>query len=184
VNTNSLLVKKISKNLSIAFAGSILLAFISQFYIPLPFTPIPISLQTIGVFLIGGIMGPFESFLCIALYLIEGSLGLPVFAGGLSKPLWFFASTAGFLFSFLITTPLISNLLKKNSREKWLYLLSILILAQLIMFVFGAGWLSFSIGIKKAILVGVIPFLAGAFIKIFIAALLLKLVFSFNYRLS
>jgi biotin transport system substrate-specific component len=181
--TNSLIFKKLGKNISVAFAGSILLAFISQFYIPLPFTPIPISLQTIGIFLIGGLMGPLESFLCVVLYLLEGTIGLPVFAGGLSKPLWFFASTAGFLFSFLFTTPLISAYLQKNSREKWHYIFLVLTLAQSIMFIFGAGWLSFSLGLKKALLVGVVPFLVGAFLKIFIGVLILKLLFSFNYRI-
>ncbi len=177
MKSSSLSLKAVGSDLAIAFAGSILLAFISQYYIPLPFTPVPISLQTVGIFLIGGMLDPFKGFLSVFFYLLEGSLGFPVFAGGLSKPLWFNASTAGFLFSFLFTTPIISKLLRHRRSKNWLYIVASLCFAQAIMFIFGMGWLAYSIGIKRAFIQGVAPFLVGAFVKIGVATLLLKTVF-------
>lgn len=174
---SSFLLKDVGSDVTIAFAGSILLAFISQYYIPLPFTPVPISLQTIGIFLIAGMLDPLKAFLSVFFYLLEGTLGLPVFAGGLSKPLWFNASTAGFLFSFLFTVPLISKALQYRKGKHWLFIFTILCVAQGIIFLFGMGWLSYSIGIKKAFIQGVAPFIVGAFIKIGVATLLLKTIF-------
>lgn len=170
-------VKYLGSNTGIVFAGSVLLAFISQYSITLPFTPVPISLQTIGVFLLGGMLSPWLGFLSVVLYLLEGTLGLPVFAGGLSKPLWFSASTAGFLFSFLIVVPLVSKLLSYKMRFQWLYIFLALILAQTVIFIFGMGWLACSVGIKRAFLLGVAPFFVGAFVKIAVATAILKTLF-------
>ncbi len=174
----SFTLKTVGSDLSLAFAGSILLAFLSQYYIPLPFTPVPISLQTIGVFLLGGLLGPAKGFLSVLFYLLEGTFGLPVFAGGLAKPLWFSASTAGFLFSFLFTVPLIGKLLENKLRKSWLYIFISLSIAQAIMFLFGMGWLSLSEGLKRAFMLGVAPFLVGAVVKIVVSTLILKGVFS------
>ncbi len=178
MKSTSITLKAVGSDLSIAFAGSILLAFLSQYYIPLPFTPVPISMQTIGVFLIGGLLGPTRGFLSVLLYLVEGTIGLPVFAGGLAKPLWFNASTAGFLFSFLFTVPLIGKLLVNKLHKSWLYIFTSLLIAQLIMFLFGMGWLSLSEGLKKAFYLGVYPFLIGAIVKIVVSTLILKGLFS------
>lgn len=167
-------IKNLTNDLGLAFAGSILLAFISQLHIPLPFTPVPLTLQTLGVFLIGGLLGPINGFMSIFLYLLEGTLGLPVFAGGVAKPLWYNSSTAGFLVSFLITVPLIGKLLQHKLQKSWLYLFTALSIAQIIMFVFGMGWLAFFIGVQKAFVLGVLPFLVGAVIKIGLGVLLLK----------
>jgi biotin transport system substrate-specific component len=177
VKQSSLVLKDVGSDIAISFAGSILLAFISQYYIPLPFTPIPISLQTIGIFLIAGMLDPLKAFLSVFFYLLEGTLGFPVFAGGLSKPLWFNASTAGFLFSFLFTVPLISKVLQYRKGKHWLFIFSTLCIAQTVIFIFGMGWLSFFIGIKKAFIQGVFPFIIGAFVKIGVATFLLKTIF-------
>lgn len=178
MKTPSFSLKEIGSDFSIAFAGSILLAFLAQYSITLPFTPVPISLQTIGVFLLGGLLGPKRGFLSVLLYLIEGTLGLPVFAGGLAKPLWFSASTAGFLFSFLFTVPLIGKLLEDKLHRNWVYIFISLCVAQVVMFVFGMGWLSLSEGIKRAFILGVAPFLVGAIVKIAVSTLILKGLFS------
>ncbi len=175
---SSILLSTIGSDIAIAFAGSIFLAFLAQYSITLPFTPVPISLQTIGVFLLGGLLGPTKGFISVLLYLLEGTIGLPVFAGGLAKPLWFNASTAGFLFSFLFTVPLIGKLLASQLHRSWLYIFGALCFAQFIMFVFGMGWLALSIGLHKAFFLGVAPFLVGAVVKIVVSTAVLKGLFS------
>ena len=60
--------------------GSLLIAILAQISFYIPFSPVPFTGQTIGVFIIGGILGPKKGVFCILAYLIEGLVGLPVFA--------------------------------------------------------------------------------------------------------
>src|SRR4051812_45046818 len=92
---------RILKELGIALAGSCFLALLSQVAIPLPFTPIPVTLQTLGVFLLGGILGGRRAVYSVVGYLVQGCCGLPVFAGGVSNPLWISSLQAGFLVAFI-----------------------------------------------------------------------------------
>src|SRR5579859_3836115 len=63
-------------------AGTVLMTLCAQVSFPLPFTPVPLSLQTLGVLLIGALYGPRLGFLTLLAYLLEGLAGLPVFALG------------------------------------------------------------------------------------------------------
>ena len=72
---------------AIALLGSIFLALMSQ-VCPLPFTPIPFTLQTLALFLLSGILGSAHALRSVICYLVQGTVGLPVFAGGLANPLW------------------------------------------------------------------------------------------------
>src|SRR3990167_5991049 len=135
-------IRNVGNDVGVAFAGSILLAFFAQFSIHLPFTPVPVTLQTLGVFLLAGLLGPTRGFWSVLFYLVEGSIGLPVFAGGLAKPLWFISSTAGFLFAFLPATFLIGKLLEcRPNGGSWVYILFTLVLGQFVMYAFGMTWL-------------------------------------------
>ena len=70
------------------FSGSILLALIAQVAIPLPFTPVPLSLQTFAVFMLALTLGSKKGTAAVVTYLIQGTLGFPVFAGGLFPWRW------------------------------------------------------------------------------------------------
>jgi biotin transport system substrate-specific component len=76
------------EDLLIAGVGSCFLALMSQVAFPIVGTPVPVTLQTLAVFLLGGILGSRRAAYSVIGYLIQGSLGLPVFAGGVSNPLW------------------------------------------------------------------------------------------------
>ena len=92
----------------------------SFFIIPLPFTPIVISLHTIVVNIIGLILKPKEAGLSILIYLCMGLIGLPVFSGGTAGPGKLFGPTGGFYFGFLIAVIAISLLRgKKNSMKRY-----------------------------------------------------------------
>lgn len=97
-----------------------ILCVTSFFIVPLPFTPIVISLHTIVVNIIGLILKPKEAGLSILIYLFMGLIGLPVFSGGTSGPGKLFGPTGGFYFGFLFAVVVISLLRgKKNSMKRY-----------------------------------------------------------------
>jgi biotin transport system substrate-specific component len=93
--------ESIPGRLVIVFAATLFVAACAHVSIPLPFTPVPLTLQNFAVLLLGLILGPGAGFSALALYLAEGALGLPVFnpqgAGGLAQ---MFGPTGGYLLSY------------------------------------------------------------------------------------
>lgn len=163
-----------SKNIAIILSGSIFLAIASQIAIYLPGISVPITMQTLAIFLLGGTLGSKKAASSVLAYLAQGSLGLPVFAGGLAQPLWFCDPKAGFLLSFVAAAFLIGKIVEQKSTTSFLTLLFALFLAQIVIFILGASWLSFFVGTQKAYLFGVVPFLFGALCKIISGSCLLK----------
>ena len=160
--------------LLVACGGSCFLAVMSQIAIPLIGTPIPVTLQTFAVFLLGGILGSRRAVYSVIGYLIQGCLVLPVFAGGKANPLWILGPQAGFLLSFAVAAYIIGKLIEKKPAGNILYILIALIIGQLIIFAMGMGWLSFHLGMEKAFFLGVIPFLPGAALKVMAAAVVIR----------
>jgi biotin transport system substrate-specific component len=156
----------------IAVAGSCALALLSQVAIPLH--PIPITLQTLGIFLLGGVLGSRRAFYSVLGYLVQGSCGLPVFAGGVANPWWICTPQAGFLISFLGAAYLVGKGVEKKPQAGFFYLLGILTLGQMVMFAIGGTWLAYFLGWKKAYLVGIAPFFIGAGLKIASCTLALR----------
>lgn len=155
---------------------AILISIGSYIYLPLPFTPIPLTLQLIFVLLSGILLGPIYGFFSILIFIILGAIGLPVFAGGGSGIGYIFGKTGGYLFGFLIT-PLISGYIFKLNKK----LLSLSVFAGiLIVHLFGILYLSqiLKISLLKAFLIGSLPFIPvdlikGAFVYL-ISLILLK----------
>ena len=166
-------VLSIPKEILFALGGSCFLVLLSQVAIPLPFTPVPLTLQTFGVFLLAGFLGSRRSVYSILAYLLQGCCGLPVLAGYMANPLWFIEPKAGFLFSFIAAAFLIGKLVEKRKPTFFILLFS-LTAGQLVISGIGMLWLSLTFGLSKAFYFGVFPFLSGAAIKIVAAALCLK----------
>lgn len=177
-NTNTTVVNgsliKVLREVLISIAGSCFLILLSQIAIPLPFTPIPLTLQTLGVFLLAGMLGGNRAVYSISVYLVQGSLGLPVFAGGVVQPFWFLGPKAGFLVSFLPAAYFIGTLLQRRTSPSILYTVMALAAGQCMISIIGMLWLSIYVGLTKAFLFGVLPFLSGAVIKIASGALTLQ----------
>jgi biotin transport system substrate-specific component len=165
---------KFFRELFIATCGGAFLALMSQVSFPLPFTPIPVTLQTLALFLLAGLLSSRRATASVVSYLAQGCIGLPVFAGGISDPFWFIGVSAGFLTSFIVAVYLIGKLLEKRTNPPFLYILSALVLGQIVILAMGAAWLSLFVGFSNSIAFGVVPFISGAILKIIIAALILK----------
>lgn len=152
-----------------ALLGSLFLALMSQLAITLPWTPVPVSLQSLAVFLLAITLGR-GAWLPVIMWLSEASMGFPVLAGGVSNAIWIVKPTAGYLVSFVITAYFLGNCFakQKNITSWWRSLLA-LIVAQAVIWALGTIWLAQFVGWSKAYALGVEPFYVGAGIKIFVA---------------
>jgi biotin transport system substrate-specific component len=155
-------------------AGSLLLAGLAQISIPLPFTPVPLTGQTFGVLLVAAALGSKRGILSMILYILEGALSLPFFAGGASGWHVLVGATAGYLLGFVIAAYVI-GLLAEHGLERTIRTSFIpFIVGTLIIYLFGVAWLATLLGsISKAIIAGLLPFLIGDLIKLILAALAL-----------
>lgn len=156
----------------IVFAASLFLALCSQISIPL--YPLPISLQTLAVLLIGATLGKKRGVLAIALYLCEGAMGYPVFAGGSGSIASIVGPTGGYLVGFIPAAYIVGYLLEKFKRPTWLQTICSLLIGNAVIFAIGLPWLSLWIGSASALQLGLYPFIVGDLFKVGIAAAYLR----------
>lgn len=169
------------RNLMLAFAGSVLLTISAK--INIPFYPVPMTMQTFMVLCIGMAFGPRLGGATLLLYLGEGALGLPVFAGTPEKGIglaYMAGPTGGYLFGFFVAAVVVGWLAEKGwDRNMWTTLLA-MILGTAIIFVLGVLYLGVLYGWDKPIFEwGMIPFLPGAGFKIGLAAAVLPLTWKY-----
>ncbi|MCB1119118.1 MAG: biotin transporter BioY, partial [Chlamydiia bacterium] len=138
---------------------------LSQISIPLPFSPIPITLQTFAVAVLAMTLGRNKAPLAIACYLLQGSFGLPVFAGGLVNTAWMLGPSAGYHVGFVASAFLLPRLLPNPFTASWKRQLLSLIAANGIVFALGYLNLSLYVGFREAFFFGVLPFVIGDVIK-------------------
>ena len=142
---------------------------------PLPYSPVPVTMQTFGVLLIGMLLGPGASFAALTLYLAEGAIGLPVFAPlGAPGILHLLGPTAGFLLAYPLAACAAGALFQRLQDAIGSFLAAICAgTAGLIpIFAIGAGWLAVSLhqSISSAVVLAVAPFLVGEVLKLLLVA--------------
>ena len=161
---------KLIKYLLIALIGSIVLAISSK--IKIPFYPVPMTMQTLIVLIIGIGFGWKLGVATIALYLFEGIIGLPVFSGSPEKGVgivYFTGPTMGYLLGFLFAAYFSGKFVYDSNIFK--NFLKLFFSTSLI-YIFGVAWLGSLIGWDKPIIqLGVQPFLLAELFKILIATL-------------
>ncbi len=145
--------------------GSLFIAILAQISFYIPFSPVPFTGQTIGVFLIGGILGPKKGVLCILAYLTEGLAGLPVFANRSAGFLVLIGPTAGYLYSFIPAVIMIGYFSNLNTKNKIWINTFICILVTFFILCSGTLYLSNFIGFQKAFTAGFFPFIVVGFVK-------------------
>ncbi len=161
------------RDLLLVFTGSVLVALLAQVRIPLPFTPVPITGQTFGVLLIGASLGSKRGAASLLLYLAEGLAGLPAFAGGASGFSALAGPTGGYLIGFVAAAYLVGLLAERGLDRRFLSALPIFLAGEAVIYLFGVSWLSILIGVQKAFVDGLFPFLVGDGLKLIAAALTL-----------
>jgi len=140
--------------------------------IPLPFSPVPITLQTFFVLLAGALLGKKLGSLSQAGYLFIGIFGLPVFTGGLYGFARLFGPTGGYLIGFVLASYVIGKLLGSDDDAPFVKIVAAMLVGLAILFTTGTVQLAFvmHISLEKAVALGVLPFIPGDIIKLLAAA--------------
>jgi|TARA_B110000914_G_scaffold220876_1_gene231676 biotin transport system substrate-specific component len=164
---------KIIKYLFVALIGSIILAVSSK--IKIPFYPVPMTMQTLVVLMLGIVFGWKLGLATVSLYLFEGIIGLPVFSGTPEKGvglIYFTGPTMGYLIGFLIAVYVSGKFIYDNNLVKNFLKL---FFATSFIYILGMVWLGSLIGWDKPIFqLGAQPFLLAELFKILIATLLIN----------
>ena len=150
--------------------GTILLAISAK--IQLPFWPVPMTMQTFVIFLIGMTYSVRLSFITVSMYLFEGALGLPVFASG-GGIAYLVGPTSGYLYGMIISSVVISYLANLGFSKTYFKTSISLLIGSFIIFLFGILYLGSIIGYEKAIIAGLLPFIPSELFKIALAVSLI-----------
>lgn len=158
----------------LAVAGSALVAVCAQ--IQVPFIPVPMTMQTFGILLVGTAYGWRLGGATLALYLVEGAAGIPVFAGFAAGPAVLFGSTGGYLFGFVLTAAVCGWLAERGWDRHVVWTAIAMFIGNVVMYVPGLVWLGILFGWDKPILEwGLMPFVLGDLTKLALAAAVLPL---------
>ncbi len=164
--------------LTFAIAGSIALTVSAK--ISIPAIPVPFTLQTLVVLLLGFAYGPAMAGATVGLYLLQGAFGLPVFQGTPEKGLglaYMMGPTGGYLAGFFVAAVVCGKLAQKGWDKRFSTMALGMILGNAIIYAFGLAWLGSLIGWDQPVLqYGMIPFLVGDLIKIAIAVALVPMI--------
>jgi len=144
-----------------------LTAFGAWVRIPIPGTPVPITLQTMIVLLGGAILGGYGGGAQL-IYVILGTLGLPIFACGLGL----LGPTGGYLIGFIVSAMVVGALVQHQKSLGWTVLS--MAIGTLVIYLFGVLQLGLFLGagFKRAVLIGVLPFIPGDIIKLLTASVI------------
>ncbi|NJP04612.1 MAG: biotin transporter BioY [Chloroflexaceae bacterium] len=154
--------------------GSWFVALCAQISIPLPFTPVPITLQTLAVLMAGGLLGSRLGALALMFYAFQGAIGLPFFADGRSGWEVLHGATAGYIVGFVIAAAVVGWLAERGWDRRILTMVVVMVIGNIIIFALGVGWLAVVMGsLPEALVAGFYPFIPGGIIKIAVAAIAL-----------
>ena len=169
--------KETFKNILLVLGGVAFLSIMSQVLIPLPYTPVPISLGTFGVTLMALLYGRKLGTATILSYVAAGSLGAPIFAGGKAGSL--FSPTGGYILGYIVATIILGYLADRGVTKSYVKTILSLILSSAIILTLGSLVLSLFVPGKNAFMIGVLPFLPGDALKSTTVTLLLPTLWKF-----
>jgi biotin transport system substrate-specific component len=159
-----------ARGAALALAGTLVLAASAK--IQVPFYPVPMTLQTLVVLTLPALLGARLAVATVALYLAEGLVGLPVFAGAVAGPAYVIGPTGGYLAGFLLAAALVGVLADRGWTRGWAPALAAMTIGHVVIFVAGFAWLALALGADKAFAVGVAPFWAATIAKTLLAVAL------------
>jgi biotin transport system substrate-specific component len=150
--------------------------------ISIPLKPVPITLHTVGVLLIGLTLSPREAFFALFTLIGLGIAGAPVFTGWSSGLSYFLGATGGYYVGFLVGAPAMAYLRQKFPSSSFFWILAICFVGQVSTYVFGVSWLALSLGWEKAITFGLMPFILPGVVKSMLLSVILKSIYVLKTR--
>lgn len=158
----------------LVIGGGILISLFARIAIPLPFTPVPLAMQMNICLLLGIVLGSKRGTAAVLFFIIQGVCGLPVFATGAVGFARLIGPTGGYLLGYAVATFLAGYLWErckeKSARQAFLAMAA----GNLIVYALGVAHLSHFTGFNKALLLGVVPFIFGDILKLFLGVRVLK----------
>ncbi|WP_194847867.1 biotin transporter BioY [Candidatus Neptunochlamydia vexilliferae] len=148
--------------------GALFLAACAQITIPL--YPVPMTMQTLGIFALAVMQGGKKASYSTLLYLVLATLGLPVLPGGAIITSWLALPTVGYLVAFPIAAFVIGKMVQIKERPSSLWIVASIFVGQAIIYTLGIFGLMQFLSLKQSIMVGVVPFLPLAGAKALFAA--------------
>jgi biotin transport system substrate-specific component len=160
--------------------GSVVVAAAAQVSIRLPFTPVPITLQTLAVLVVGASLGAVRGAASLGLYLGEGAAGFPVFAEAKSGALYLTSAdplhtTGGYLWGFVAAALVVGALAQRRWDRSLRSSLGAMLVGEIVVFAAGVPWLAAALGVSgaRALELGLYPFVVGEVLKLLLGAGLL-----------
>ena len=163
----------------LALAGSWLVAGLAQLEVHLPFTPVPVTGQTLGVLLVGSSLGPGLGAVSMALYLAQGAIGLPFYSGGDAGTEFLALSsvTGGYLWGFLLSAAVVGALAARGWDRSIRSSIGAMFLGEVVLYAAAIPWLmqALDVPLAEALELGLAPFVIGDTLKVLVAAGLLPI---------
>jgi biotin transport system substrate-specific component len=168
------------RNIGLIVGLTAFTALCAQVSIPLPFTPVPLTLQTFAVLGGAAALGAERAVIAQVLYVGLAWLGLPILAQHKGGSEVVFGATGGYLVGFVIASYLVGRMAQRGASRNVLDTVAAFVVGSLAIYVVGVGWLAHAIGMtmRDAIAAGMIPFLVGDFIKALAAGAVLPSVWN------
>lgn len=164
------------RDFALVLLASFVICLSGQVSIPLWFTPVPIATQNTTVLLMAALLGARRGGAATFAFLVQGALGLPVFSNGKAGIAVLMGPTGGYLIGYLVAAFVVGYLVERRKN-----VIGALIAGNLTIYLCGASYLAAFVGVSKAFLLGVAPFVLGDIVK---SAVSLKIVGWIRNRLA
>jgi biotin transport system substrate-specific component len=165
--------RRAATQILLVIGGSAIIAISAQIAIPIPFTPVPLTMQPLAVLLVGIALGAMRGSAAAILYLLEGAAGLPVFAQGHGGAPWLIGPTAGYLLSYPFAAFVAGWFSERGWGSSILRALAGMLAALAIIYAGGWAWLAVLSGPRAAFTMGIVPFVIADIVKVAFGAALL-----------
>lgn len=176
--------KKLSvRDMVVVALFAALTTVLSLISIPLPFSPVPITGQTLGVMLAGALLGAKLGALSQIIYILLGAVGVPVFSGGQAGLSALVGPTGGYLFGFILGAYMIGKLLERRPRPSLPYLVATIAAGGMLgIYLVGVPWLAFVTGMtpSRALALGMVPFIPGDILKVILSTVIVQAMLTRN----
>jgi biotin transport system substrate-specific component len=171
-------------NMLTVIGASLVIALAAQVAIPIPFSPVPLTLQPLAVLLVGVTLGSVRGAAAAMLYLFEGMSGLPVFAQGHGGIVWLVGPTAGYLYAYPLAAWLAGWFSERGWGSNRARAVAGMAVAMTVIYAGGWSWLALQVGARAAFAMGIAPFFLADVVKVALGAALLPQLERVARRLS
>ena len=173
--------KSVVRNATLVLGLTAFTAMCAQVAVPLPFTPVPLTLQTFAVLAGAAALGAERAVIAQVLYVVLAIAGIPVLAGGASGTDVVVGATGGYILGFVVASYVVGRIAERGATQKVLSTVTGYVAGTAVIYALGVSWLSFvtHMSVRDAVVAGMIPFLVGDAIKACAAGICLPTMWKF-----